>query len=174
MNADPSPPVAAPPASAPVQRCIGFELDPSLPVLLLAPGTLVEQLVDVAETPLPGAPLALSRIVSLRGALLPVFDLRAWLGLPAHPRANCLAIGQGDRAGCVLCATEPRVVDVVAAAADGGDAGVPSTLAPFVQVSRDASGATVWRFDHEAWFAVAARSSSPSNITAPGAVEVTP
>lgn len=172
MNAESNAAGAArPPGGATVQRCIAFPLDPALPLLVLAPGTLVEVLVDVADTPLPGAPAALARIVSLRGALLPAFDLRAWLGLPGQPGARYLAIGQGDRAAAVLCADEPRVVDVLPAA---GPAGAPATLAPFVQAARGADGAPLWRFDHEAWFAVAARSSTVSTITAPAAVEVTP
>jgi hypothetical protein len=160
-----------PPSAAVGQRCIAFELDPALPLLVLAPGTLVELLVDVADTPLPGAPAALARIVSLRGALLPAFDLRAWLGLPSPPGARYLAVGQGERAAAVLCAGEPRVVDVTPV---NGPSGAPATLAPFVQAARDATGAPLWRFDHEAWFAVAARPSTHPTITAPGAVEVTP
>jgi len=38
----------------------------------------------VAVTPLPGAPGVVEGVVNLRGAIVPVFDLRRRLGLPAR------------------------------------------------------------------------------------------
>jgi purine-binding chemotaxis protein CheW len=38
----------------------------------------------VAVTPLPGAPPAIAGIISIRGTIVPVFDLRVRFGLPAR------------------------------------------------------------------------------------------
>lgn len=38
----------------------------------------------VAVTPLPGAPPAISGIISIRGTIVPVFDLRVRFGLPSR------------------------------------------------------------------------------------------
>ena len=152
-------------------RCIGFSLAPGLPPLALAPGTLAEMLLDYSECPLPGAAASLHRIVALRGALLPVFDACRWLGLPPAAQPRFLAIGRGERAAALVIDGEARVFELVDAKSDMP---APAALAPFVRAARDASGQPAWWFDHEAWFAVAARLPDSRNDSAANAAQVNP
>jgi chemotaxis signal transduction protein len=161
----------ADPVRVPGDRCVAFVVAPGLTPLALPPSTLVEALMDPVDCPLPGAPPALRRIVALRGALLPLFDLAAWLGLAIVPGPRVLAIGRGDRAAALLAQDEPRVVEVHD---DPAAPPPPAALAPFVRGGRDADGAALWRFDHEAWFAVAADPSHSPAGAALRAAEATP
>lgn len=162
--------VAAPPAAPTGERCIAFAVAADLPAFVLPPATLVEVVFEPIECPLPGATAALRRLIALRGALLPLFDLTAWLGLPAPTLPRVIAIGRGERAAALLADGEPRVVEVFDAA---GPASAPAALAPFVRPARDASGKALWRFDPEAWFAVAARPADSPFHAAPRAAEAT-
>ncbi|MCE3001976.1 MAG: chemotaxis protein CheW [Xanthomonadaceae bacterium] len=163
--------VAAPPAAASGDRCVAIAVAPGMPALALARSTLVEVVFEPIECPLPGATGALRGIIALRGALLPAFDLAAWLGLGAQAASRVVAIGRGERAAALLAGGEPRVVEVF----DAHDAAPPPpALAPFVRAARDADGTPLWRFDHEAWFAVAARPPETRPETAARAAEATP
>jgi len=48
-------------------------------------GVLLELTRAVAVTPLPKAPPIVEGVINLRGALVPVLDIRQRLGLPARP-----------------------------------------------------------------------------------------
>lgn len=162
---------ATPPAPVAGDRCVAIAVAPGMPSLALAPSTLVEVVLEPTDCPLPGAPGALRRIVALRGALLPLFDLAAWLGLPGPSAPRVIVIGRGERAAAMLADGEPRVVEVFDAPAG---ARPPAALAPFVHAARDGAGMPLWRFDHEAWFAVAARPLETPPETAARAAEATP
>jgi purine-binding chemotaxis protein CheW len=51
----------------------------------IASGAVVEIVRAVAITPLPGSPRVVEGIIDVRGAIVPVFDLRARFSLPAKP-----------------------------------------------------------------------------------------
>jgi chemotaxis signal transduction protein len=152
-------------------RCIGFSIAAGLPPLALAPGTLAEVLLDYVECRLPGAPASLHRLVALRGALLPVFDPRIWLGLAPATRTRILAIGRGERAAAIVVDGEPAMLELADAAHDVPS---PAALGAYLRPARDASGNPAWWFDHEAWFAVAARAPDSRNDWAHAAAEVNP
>jgi purine-binding chemotaxis protein CheW len=65
------------------------------------PGASVRELVRaVAITPLPRQPDGVEGIINLRGQVVPVCDLRQWLGLPAkavEPTDHLLIAYQGER-----------------------------------------------------------------------------
>lgn len=51
----------------------------------IASETVSEIIRAVAITPLPGSPAVVEGIIDVRGAIVPVFDLRARFALPAKP-----------------------------------------------------------------------------------------
>jgi purine-binding chemotaxis protein CheW len=51
----------------------------------IASTAVAEIIRAVAITPLPGAPAVVEGIIDVRGAIVPVFDLRARFSLPAKP-----------------------------------------------------------------------------------------
>ena len=59
-----------------------FELDNRLHAFRADDVVQVVQMVEIS--PLPGAPAVIEGIVNVRGTIVPVFDLRARLGLPAR------------------------------------------------------------------------------------------
>ena len=62
----------------------------------------VVQMVEIA--PLPGAPAVIEGIVNVRGTIVPVFDIRSRLGLPASaidPRQHLIILSSGKRASAV-------------------------------------------------------------------------
>src|SRR5476651_52581 len=51
----------------------------------IASREVVEILAAVATSPLPGQPDYIAGVIDLRGAIVPVLDLRVRFGLPARP-----------------------------------------------------------------------------------------
>ena len=82
-----------------------------------------------APTPVPGAPPVLPGIISQRGVVLPVVDLRLALGLPGAPpeRSARLVIIQHEAGDLVLFVD--AVIDLVALAA-AARAQPPAALDP--------------------------------------------
>lgn len=68
-------------------------------------GDHVVQVVQMVEiSPLPGAPAVIEGIVNVRGTIVPVFDLRARLGLPARaidPAQHLVILTTGARSSTV-------------------------------------------------------------------------
>src|SRR5947209_286603 len=64
----------------------------------LAAVVVRELLRMVAVVPLPGAPAVVEGVVNLRGAIVPVLDLRQRFGLPARPAtpADHLIVAEAD------------------------------------------------------------------------------
>jgi purine-binding chemotaxis protein CheW len=90
------------------------------------PLTAIREVVRaVAITPLPGAPRVVEGVIEIRGELVPVMDLRAREGLPAHPVAPAEVIvvaNTAERVVCFRCDSFRDPIDVaseaVRAAAD--------------------------------------------------------
>jgi len=65
----------------------------------------VMQVVQMVEiSPLPGAPAVIEGIVNVRGTIVPVFDLRARLGLPPRaidPGQHLVILASGARSSAV-------------------------------------------------------------------------
>jgi purine-binding chemotaxis protein CheW len=86
-------------------------------------------MVDVA--PLPGAPAVIEGIVNVRGTIVPVFDLRARLGLPPRaidPGQHLVILASGARTSAVrVDVTEDFVsvadADIAASLEDSGIGG---------------------------------------------------
>ncbi|MBX3466412.1 MAG: chemotaxis protein CheW [Planctomycetes bacterium] len=83
-------------------QLIVFELSGARCALAAA---AVERVVAVVEvTPLPGAPAVVEGVVDVKGAVAPVFDLRARFGLPARAPArwdHMLLARAGERRVCL-------------------------------------------------------------------------
>ncbi len=79
-----------------------FELDNRLHAFRAADVVQVVQMVEIS--PLPGAPAVIEGIVNVRGTIVPVFDLRARLGLPAReidPGQHLVILAAGARPSAV-------------------------------------------------------------------------
>ncbi len=89
--------------------CVVFKLDELEFAVALA---VVERIVQAVEiTPLPEAPHGVRGMIDLQGRVVPVFDLRARLGLPPRePRVTDLL---------VICHTHWRTVALLVDAAAG-------------------------------------------------------
>ena len=113
--------------SAPLQQLVTFNLDEQHFALFL--GT-VERIVAVAEiTPLPGAPAVVLGIINIRGAIVPVVDIRRRFGLP--PREIRLT----DR--MLIARTSRRAVALIADGVAGVVAKLRTTIAPVDAISSD-------------------------------------
>jgi len=79
-----------------------FELDDRLHAFRAGDVIQVVQMVEIS--PLPGAPAVIEGIVNVRGTIVPVFDLRARLGLPAReidPAQHLVILATGARPSAV-------------------------------------------------------------------------
>lgn len=92
---------SAPTGFAPSELVI-FELGSQQ--LGLASESVLEIVRAVAITPLPGAPAGVEGVVDLRGTIVPVFDLRARLGLLPRPLliADHLLVCDAGACGVVI------------------------------------------------------------------------
>lgn len=82
----------------------------------------VQEIIRVpAITPVPGAPLGVEGVMNLRGRIVPVLDLSARLGLPAHntSKANRIVITQA--AGRTVGLHVESVTEVLGLAASAWD-----------------------------------------------------
>jgi len=83
-------------------------------------------MVEIA--PLPGAPAIIEGVVNVRGSVVPVFDLRSRLGLPARPidpAQHLVILASGARASAVRVDSVEDFVsiddgDIAASIADSG------------------------------------------------------
>lgn len=75
--------IASAPSAVIPSELVVFELGPHQ--LGLASESVREILQAVAVTHLPGAPAGVEGVIDLRGAIVPVFDLRARIALPPRP-----------------------------------------------------------------------------------------
>lgn len=66
-----------------------------------------------APTPVPGAPPALPGIISQRGAILPVVDLRALLGLPLSQPGRATRLVMAQHEGMDLALLADAVLDLI-------------------------------------------------------------
>ena len=65
-------------------------------------------------TPIPNAPAFLKGLISLRGDVLPLEDLREEFGLPTPPYDRFTVVILADVAGVIVGVVVDRVVDVLA------------------------------------------------------------
>jgi purine-binding chemotaxis protein CheW len=78
--------------------------------------TYVREVFEVASiTPVPGMPSMVSGVSNLRGAIVPIADLRPALGLAVHgsPGKYAVVIRHGDNTMAVLVDKLPEIRDVL-------------------------------------------------------------
>jgi purine-binding chemotaxis protein CheW len=103
-----------------------FELDSRLHAFRAEHVVQVVQMVEIS--PLPGAPADIEGIVNVRGSVVPVFDLRTRLGLPARPidpAQHLVILASGARASAVRVDSVEDFIsiddgDIAASIADSG------------------------------------------------------
>jgi purine-binding chemotaxis protein CheW len=77
------------------------------------PASAVRQVLRMAApAPVPGAPPALRGVLNVHGALVPVVDVRARLGLPVRPLDPDAHLVLADVAGGSVALEVDRVLDV--------------------------------------------------------------
>jgi purine-binding chemotaxis protein CheW len=110
----------------------------------------VVQVVQMVEiSPLPGAPAVIEGIVNVRGTIVPVFDLRARLGLPARaidPAQHLVILSTGARSSAVRVDAAEDVVTIPDAdvAVSLEDSGIGGTGSPHVAgIAVTADGTTI-------------------------------
>jgi purine-binding chemotaxis protein CheW len=112
--------------SAAIQQLVTFDLDEQRFALYLC---TVERVVAIAAiTPLPEAPEVVLGIVNIRGAIVPVVDIRKRFGLPARE------IRLSDR--MLIASTSRRVVALVADGVSGVVSQPAATIAAADGISR--------------------------------------
>ncbi len=115
-------------------------------------GFRVEDVVQVVQmveiSPLPGAPAVIEGVVNVRGSIVPVFDLRSRLGLPARaidPTQHLIILASGTRASAVRVDSAEDFVsipdaDITGSIADSGIDGSPRHVAG---IAATADGTTI-------------------------------
>jgi purine-binding chemotaxis protein CheW len=104
-------------------------------------------MVDIA--PLPGAPAIIEGIVNVRGTIVPVFDLRARLGLPARaidPGQHLVILASGTRTSAVRVDVVEDFVSIADAdiAVSLEDSGIGGARARHVDgIAATADGTTI-------------------------------
>jgi purine-binding chemotaxis protein CheW len=109
-----------------------FELDNRRHAFRAEDIVQVVQMVEIS--PLPGAPPIIEGIVNVRGTIVPVFDLRARLGLAARaidPTQHLVILASGARSSAVRVDAADDFVsipdsDIAASLADSGVKGAAS------------------------------------------------
>ena len=109
-----------------------FELDNRLHAFRADDVVQIVQMVEIS--PLPGAPVVIEGIVNVRGTIVPVFDLRARLGLPARaidPAQHLVILASGARSSAVRVDAADDFVsiadsDIAVSLADSGVNGAGS------------------------------------------------
>ncbi len=100
-----------------------FELDNRLHAFRADDVVQIVQMVEIS--PLPGAPAVIEGIVNVRGTIVPVFDLRARLGLPARaidPAQHLVILASGARSSAVRVDAADDFVSIP-------DSGIAASLA---------------------------------------------
>jgi len=123
-----------------------FELDSRRHAFRADDVVQVVQMVEVA--PLPGAPAIIEGIVNVRGTIVPVFDLRSRLGLPARPidpDQHLVILATGTRSSAVRVDAAEDFVSISDAeiAVSLVDSGVGASPRHVAGVAATADGTTI-------------------------------
>jgi len=92
-------------------------------------------------------------LANVRGTLVPVYDVAAWLGLPIpEARRMLLVIGQGEASAGVLVDASPRHLLITADVPRPRDSGVAGELAVHTGEAFSIAGSTWTALDWDALF----------------------
>ena len=134
---------------------IRLRLHPDWSPVLLPPGVLPQVAMDVGVTPIPGCSVWFRGVLGRRGAVVPVFDVAASVGLEAAPirKAKIVVLDPGPEALALLCAEVPGVAAVAGPASTTAAVGLPDKLAPFLDPPLICGGQALAVFDVRRWLA---------------------
>ena len=123
-----------------------FEIDGRRHAFRAADVVQVVQMVEIA--PLPGAPAIIEGIVNLRGSIVPVFDLRARLGVPARPidpAQHLVILASGPRSSAVRVDVAEDFVSIPDAdiAVSLADSGVQASSRHVAGIAATPDGTTI-------------------------------
>ena len=139
---------------------ITLRLHPDWPPVLLLPKVLPQVALDVSVAPLPNCPAWFRGVIARRGAVVPVFDVPASLGLaPSIARQmRIVVLDPGPEALALLCTEVPTVVAVEGPAGSATTPGFPPDLAAFLDPPMICGEQTLAIFDVRRWLAAHAPS----------------
>lgn len=148
-------PAAALPATA--SSRIAFRPHADLPWLLLPEGLRMEVLMDAAVVRVPNTRAWFHGVISLRGVLLPLFDLGTWAGLREDRLASpqIVSIGSGPQACALRSDGMPMLLQVSADPAPDMRPG--GAIAAYLDDGHDSAVGTAFPFDVVRWLAVETR-----------------
>jgi len=148
-------PRAAGTPNVPEEQRIGFRCGDDQPWLLMAAGVAAQIAIDPRTMRVPHTQVWFRGVMSLRGTLYPVFDIKAWLSGVASTldKARILVVAPGETGAAVLFSDEPRLLQVRRSAGSMIDA----RLSPFTRCSFSAGSDMAIEFDHQKWFAEVGR-----------------
>jgi purine-binding chemotaxis protein CheW len=92
----------------------------------LSGSTVRELLRAVFISPLPQSPRFVEGVINLRGTIVPVLDMRQWLGLPAkalEPSDHLVLLEADERLAAIRVDRALELAQLEAAAVSGGDYG---------------------------------------------------
>lgn len=132
---------------------IGLRAHPSLPWLLLPPGTASQLVASSEVAPLPNVCAWCAGVLSLRGNLTPVFDLGGWLGQDSHGAgAGVLVIRPGAQALGLRCSETPQLIEATPVQATP-----PASLRAHLGQAFACAHGQAFEFDAHAWLRAVAR-----------------
>ncbi len=102
--------------------------------------TVRELLRAVAITPLPNSAAHVEGVINVRGQIVPVLDLRRWLGLPARavePSDHFVVVSANVK---VFALRVDRALALTQLEADAGTVDSPGSPGGFVRVARVSDG----------------------------------
>jgi chemotaxis signal transduction protein len=135
--------------------------------LLIDPNAGSEVLPMPRIAPLPGGPAGLAGLINLRGNLVPLYDLRALLGLPSRPagvEALALVFGEGDTAVGVIAEGYPLSLDSLRPLPQTALPALPGRLQQHVPAGYAQDDMMWLEFDHAAFFGELCGNTEPATI----------
>lgn len=137
-----------------------MRLHPDWPPLLLPAKVLPQVALDVSVAPVPNCPPWFRGVIARRGAVVPVFDVPASLGLPPSIARlmRIVVLDPGPEALALLCTEVPSVVTVEGLADAASTPGFPVGLTPFLDPPMICGEQSLAVFDVRRWLAAHAPS----------------
>lgn len=134
--------------------CIAFGVHPALPWLALPDGQRAQMILDARVARIPNTQCWFRGMLSVRGNLLPVFDLAAWAGLQSEAD-SVLTVEDGPHALALLSLGAPRVLRAHAVRTPPA---VATPLTTHLGAAFQADELLLRSFDPFAWLRASARS----------------
>ena len=144
--------LSAPVLSRTSERSVALRIHPQLPLLMLGPGTIAQQLTDTPIASVPNCARWFCGVARHGGHIVPFFDIGLWIGVErsAQQPPVMVSVTSGQHSIGVLAVESPLIVP----------AGQP--VAPWsgkeTLANESTNSRTAFEFDPRAWLAQIASS----------------